>query len=179
MASLGRCLRVGRPFTASVIAKQVSRTVACQPKIQLDARQFSSTSQYLVRKYTKDHEWIDLKGDGKHATIGISQYAADQLGDVVYVELPTDGLKVKKGDPMGAIESVKSAADINAPISCQVKDVNLLLEEKPGTVNKVPEDDSPGGGWFAKVILDEDINNELEDLMDAEEYQAFVTSEEH
>ena len=110
--------------------------------------------------------------------IGLSQYAAEELGDVVYVELPEEGREVGKGDAIGAVESVKSAADINAPISCKITHVNRLLEEKPGTINQVPEDDSHGGGWIAKVEVGEAGVKELEGLMDAEAYKAY-TSEEH
>ena len=131
-----------------------------------------------VRKYTKDHEWVDLSADNKTGVIGISEYAAEALGDVVYVELPEKGKVVKAGDAIGAVESVKSAADINAPISCKITDVNFLLEEKPGTINQVPEDDSHGGGWIAKVTVDEQGVKDLEGLMGVEEYKTFTAGEE-
>lgn len=111
--------------------------------------------------------------------IGISEYAAEALGDVVYVELPEEGKEVKAGDAIGAVESVKSAADINAPISCRITHVNVVLEEKPGTINQVPEDDSHGGGWIAKVQVDEDGVKDLEALMDAEAYKKFTAEQEH
>ena len=130
-----------------------------------------------VRRYTKDHEWIDLSADKTSGVIGVSEYAAEELGDVVYVELPEEGRAVGAGDAIGAIESVKSAADINAPVACRVTSVNRLLEEKPGTINQVPEDDSHGGGWLAKVAVDEQGVKEFESLMDAEEYKAFTGSE--
>lgn len=109
--------------------------------------------------------------------IGISEYAAEALGDVVYVELPEEGKEVEAGDAIGAVESVKSAADINAPVACKVTHINLELEEKPNTINKVPEDDSAGGGWIAKVSLDEQGVKDLAGLMDAEEYKAFTATE--
>lgn len=109
--------------------------------------------------------------------IGISEYAAEALGDVVYVELPEEGREVQAGDAIGAVESVKSAADINAPIACRITHVNSELEEKPGSINKVPEDDSAGGGWIAKVAVDEEGVKDLEALMGAEEYKAFTASE--
>lgn len=134
----------------------------------------------LARKYTKDHEWIDLSADNKTGTVGISAYAAEQLGDVVYVELPEAGADfVEQGDAIGAVESVKSASDINAPIRLKVTAVNELLEEKPSTINKVPEDDSNGGGWIAKVEVDEEGVKQLDTLMDAEAYKVFAGSEEH
>jgi len=132
-----------------------------------------------IRKYTKDHEWIDLSADHKTGVIGISEYAAEALGDVVYVELPDTGKSVKQGDAIGAVESVKSAADINAPISCTITHVNHVLEEKPGTINQVPEDDSHGGGWIAKVQVDEQGVQDLEALMDSEKYKEFTATEEH
>lgn len=132
-----------------------------------------------MRKYTKDHEWIDLSADNKTGVIGISEYAAEQLGDVVYVELPEEGATVSAGDAIGAVESVKSAADINAPISCKVTQVNIDLEEKPSKINKVPEDDSHGGGWLARVEVDEQGVQDMEALMDAEAYKEFVAGEEH
>jgi glycine cleavage system H protein len=130
-----------------------------------------------IRKYTKDHEWIDLNADKKTGVIGISEYAAEQLGDVVYVELPIEGDSVAAGDAMGAVESVKSASDINAPISCKITQVNILLEEKPGTINQVPEDDSHGGGWIARVEVTDKALEEMDTLMDADAYKAFTSAE--
>ena len=132
-----------------------------------------------IRKYTKDHEWIDLSADNKTGVIGISEYAAEALGDVVYVELPEENTVLEKGDTLGAVESVKSAADINSPITCTVTASNMALEEKPGTINQVPEDDSHGGGWIAKVAVDEQGVKDFESLMDAEAYKAFTATEEH
>lgn len=108
--------------------------------------------------------------------IGISEYAAEALGDVVYVELPEEGKQVEAGDAIGAVESVKSAADINAPIACRITHVNMELEEKPGTINKVPEDDSAGGGWIAKVTVSEAGVKGLDNLMSVEEYKAFTAA---
>jgi glycine cleavage system H protein len=127
-----------------------------------------------AKKYTKEHEWIELSSDKKTGTIGISDYAAHALGDVVYVELPTTPMDVAAGDSIGAVESVKSASDINSPITCTVTEVNSLLEEKPGTINKGPEDTSTGGGWVAKVKVDEEGVKDLDGLMDEEAYKKFV-----
>jgi len=130
----------------------------------------------LLRKYTKEHEWIDLSADHKSAIVGISEYAAEQLGDVVYVELPeTSGDFLEQGDAIGAVESVKSASDILAPVSCKVVAVNKILEEKPSTINQVPEDDSHGGGWIAKVEIGEEGVKQMDALMDAEAYKTFVS----
>ncbi|KAG6029147.1 hypothetical protein E4U41_000463 [Claviceps citrina] len=139
-------------------------------------RTFSTTRMGLIKKYTKDHEWIDLSADRKSGAYGISEYAAEQLGDVVYVELPkTTGDFIEQGDFAGAVESVKSASDVNAPIRCKVVQGNDLLEEKPATINKVPEDDSNGGGWIAKIEVDEVGAKQYDELMDAEAYKAFVS----
>jgi glycine cleavage system H protein len=132
-----------------------------------------------VRKYTKDHEWIDLNADNTTGVIGISEFAAEALGDVVYVELPAEGKEVGQGDAIGAVESVKSAADINAPVACKVTHVNNNLEEKPGTINQTPEDDSAGGGWIAKVQVDAQGVKEFEELMSAEDYKAFTATDDH
>jgi glycine cleavage system H protein len=113
----------------------------------------------------------------KHGVVGISEYAAKQLGDVVFVELPEEGKVVSAGDAIGAVESVKSAADINSPVSGKVTAINLVLEETPATINKVPEDDSNGGGWIAKLQLSDDGAKEIENLMDAEAYAEFIATE--
>ncbi|GAO15352.1 hypothetical protein UVI_02010170 [Ustilaginoidea virens] len=130
----------------------------------------------LAKRYTIEHEWVDLSADRKSATIGISQYAAEQLGDVVYVEPPENlGETVQQGDAVGAVESVKSASDINAPIKCKIVQSNTLLEQSPATINKVPEDDSAGGGWVIKAEVDEEGAKQYDGLMDAEAYKAFIS----
>lgn len=128
----------------------------------------------LEKRYTKDHEWVDINVQKKTGVVGISEYAAEQLGDVVYVELPEADDWIEQGDAIGAVESVKSASDIHTPVRCKITQVNTALEEKPAIINKVPEDDSAGGGWLAKVEVDEASIKEYEGLMDAEAYQAFT-----
>ena len=146
------------------------------PVARMPFRSFTTTRMSLLRKYTKDHEWVDLAADHKSAVVGISEYASEQLGDVVYVELPeVHGEFVDQGDAIGAVESVKSASDINAPIRARVTAVNQALEEKPATINQVPEDDSHGGGWIARIDVDEEGVKQFNDLMDAEAYKAFTT----
>lgn len=167
-------MRVARPSALSAFRQ----TTCARPVHSFNAaRTFSVTATNPIRKYTKDHEWIDLSADNKTGVIGISEYAAEALGDVVYVELPEEGRVVKAGDAVGAVESVKSAADINAPIACRVTHVNLELEDKPSNVNKVPEDDSAGGGWIVKVAVDEAGVKDFESLMSSDEYKAFTASE--
>ncbi|KAJ9618922.1 glycine cleavage system H-protein subunit [Taxawa tesnikishii (nom. ined.)] len=134
-------------------------------------RRFSSVRAPWVKKYTQDHEWIELSDDGEIGTIGVSEYAANALGDVVFVELPTADLEVSAGDSIGAVESVKSASDIMTPVSGTITEGNSLLEDKPGTINKSPE----GEGWIAKIRVKS--KDELEGLMDAQAYKDFTELE--
>lgn len=117
-------------------------------------------------KYTEDHEWVRL--DDGVATIGISKYAAEQLGDVVYVELPAIGAKVAKGQEMAVVESAKAASDVYAPIGGEIVAVNEALTGAPETVNAGPE----GEGWFVKMRPDNPAD--LDALMDAGAYAAYV-----
>ncbi len=117
-------------------------------------------------KYTKDHEYIRVDGDT--GTIGISHYAQEQLGDVVFVELPSAGKAVKKGDSAAVVESVKAASDIYAPVSGEVTAANPDLEGAPATVN----DDPAGKGWFFKIRIANP--SELDGLMDEAAYKAFL-----
>jgi len=120
-------------------------------------------------KYTKEHEWI--KVDGKIATMGITDYAQEQMGDIVYVELPDDGELISKGDAFGVVESVKSVSDVYAPISGKVVEINEPLKDNPETVNEDPYNE----GWICKIEMSD--TNELNDLMDAKEYEEFVSEE--
>ena len=117
-------------------------------------------------KFTRDHEWVELAGDV--ATVGITPYAAEQLGDVVFVELPEVGRQVKKGDGLAVVESVKAASDVYAPISGEVIEANPDISGAPETVNQDPQ----GGGWFAKIRLAD--TSEVEALMDKSAYDQFV-----
>ena len=116
-------------------------------------------------KYTKDHEWIDLTGD--KGRVGITDYAQQQLGDVVYVELPEVGAKLKQGQSFGTIESVKAVSELYAPISGEVVEVNAALKEKPEVVNA-----DPHGAWMIVVRLTN--AGESDALLDASQYQALV-----
>jgi glycine cleavage system H protein len=117
-------------------------------------------------KYTKDHEYIRIDGDV--GTVGISHYAQEQLGDVVFVELPASGKSFKKGDSAAVVESVKAASDIYAPVSGEVTAANPDLEGAPATVN----DDPAGKGWFFKIKITNPA--ELDGLMDEAAYKAFL-----
>jgi len=121
-------------------------------------------------KYSKDHEWISVDGDV--ATIGITQHAAEQLGDLVFVELPAIGKTVAPGDEAAVVESVKAASEVYAPLSGEVVEVNTVLEGEPGKVNEAPE----GEGWFLKLKLSSP--SELDGLMDEAGYKAFVAEQE-
>ncbi|PHH93341.1 hypothetical protein CDD83_5895 [Cordyceps sp. RAO-2017] len=173
MASIACCLRAAarRPAVLRAVAAPRIAPVAARAP----ARCFSTTRMSLLRRYTKDHEWIDISADRKTGVIGISEYAAEQLGDVVYVELPEPADWIDQGDALGAVESVKSASDINAPIRCRVTQANKTLEEKPATINAVPEDDSRGGGWIVKVDVDEAGAKQFDELMDADAYKSFTS----
>ena len=120
----------------------------------------------MTTKYTKDHEYIRVEGD--IGVIGITDYAQQQLGDVVFVELPAKGKKVVKGGEAAVVESVKAASEVYAPVSGEVVEVNTALEAAPATVNE----DSTGKGWFLKMKLTN--TSELDGLMSETEYQAYL-----
>ena len=116
-------------------------------------------------RFTKDHEWVHAEGDT--ATVGISEYAQEQLGDVVFIELPNVGADIEAGGDAAVVESVKAASEVYAPIAGKIVEVNDDLEAKPGLVNESAEDQ----GWFWRMeIADAD---ELEELMSASDYKAF------
>lgn len=119
--------------------------------------------------YSEDHEWIEVDGDA--GTVGITDFAQEQLGDVVFVELPEVGRIVIKGDDMAVVESVKAASEVYAPVGGEVVAVNGALEDNPATVNE----DAQGDGWFVRLRLADAA--ELEDLMDAEAYAAFAENQ--
>lgn len=122
----------------------------------------------MSRFYTDEHEWIDV--DGNAATVGITAYAQEQLGDIVFVEVPAEGTKVTKGGDAAVVESVKAASDVYAPVSGTITEGNAALGDDPSLVNSDPE----GSGWFFKLELD-DVD-QLDGLMDADAYKAFVAS---
>ena len=120
-------------------------------------------------KYTGEHEWVMVEGG--IATIGISDFAQDQLGDVVFVELPERGRRLAKGDEAAVIESVKAASEVYAPVSGEVVDVNDALGDDPATVNSDPT----GKGWFIKIKLSD--RSELDGLMDQQAYDKFTAEQ--
>ena len=118
-------------------------------------------------KYSEDHEWVDAKEDDL-VVIGITDFAQEQLGDLVYVELPEVGDECTKGENISVIESVKAASDLVAPVSGSIIEVNSRLEDEPEIVTE----DSMGEGWFIKVKLSDP--SELDELMDEEAYNALI-----
>ncbi|MCB2014369.1 MAG: glycine cleavage system protein GcvH [Sphingobium sp.] len=120
----------------------------------------------MSRYFSEDHEWVDVEGE--IATVGITDYAQGQLGDIVFVELPAEGATFSKGDDAAVVESVKAASDVYSPISGEVVEVNGDLEEDPALVNNDAEDE----GWFFKLRLSD--ASELEGLMNESAYAKFV-----
>lgn len=120
----------------------------------------------MSRYYTQEHEWIDVSGDV--GTVGITDYAQGQLGDIVFVELPDEGKVLEKGNEAAVVESVKAASDIYAPVSGEVLEANDALTDDPALVNSDAEED----GWFFRLTLTD--ASELDDLMDEAAYKKFV-----
>lgn len=122
----------------------------------------------MPRYFTEDHEWIDVDGD--NATVGITDYAQSQLGDVVFVEVPQAGTTLSKGGDAAVVESVKAASDVYAPVDGTVSEGNAALEDDPSLVNT----DAEGAGWFFRMTLSDP--SQLEGLMDAVAYKEFVAT---
>lgn len=119
----------------------------------------------MTRYFTQDHEWIEVDGDT--ATVGITDYAQGQLGDIVFVEVPSEGTALSKGGEAAVVESVKAASDVYSPVSGTVTEGNPSLEDDPALVNTAPE----GDGWFFKLTISD--AGELDGLMDEAAYKAF------
>jgi glycine cleavage system H protein len=126
----------------------------------------SAEEAAMSRYFTEDHEWIEL--DGEIGTVGITDYAQGQLGDIVFVDVPEEGKELTKGDEAAVVESVKAASDVYSPVSGTVIEGNPALEDSPALVNEDPE----GDGWFFKLTLTD--TSELDGLMDEGAYEAFV-----
>lgn len=118
--------------------------------------------------YTKEHEWIDI--DGKIGTVGITDYAQSALGDITYVELPSDGTDVEQFEQLTSIESVKSASDIFSPISGKIEEVNEELREDPALINR----DCYEKGWIARILISDE--DETSNLLTADEYRSYLES---
>jgi glycine cleavage system H protein len=124
----------------------------------------------MTRYFTKDHEWIEA--DGTSATVGITDYAQEQLGDLVFVELPESGKELSKGAEAAVVESVKAASEVYAPVSGTVTEGNEQLVESPELVNS----DAEGDGWFFRLTLSDP--SELDGLMDADAYKTFLSEQD-
>mgnify|MGYP000318314434 CR=1 FL=1 len=122
----------------------------------------------MTRYFTQEHEWLDVEGDT--ATVGITDYAQSQLGDVVFVEVPSAGTQVSKGGDAAVVESVKAASDVYAPVSGEVTEGNAALEGEPSLVNSAAESD----GWFFRMKLTD--TSELDGLMDDAAYRDFCAN---
>jgi len=122
------------------------------------------------RRYTKEHEWIRMEGNA--GTIGITEYAQHELGDVVFVELPKPGARLKSGQTMGTVESVKAVSDIFSPVSGEVIEINETLAQSPEQINKDPH----GAAWLVKIRLDN--SQEAAALMDAAAYEAYIAEKD-
>lgn len=120
----------------------------------------------MTRYFTEDHEWIEIDGD--IATVGITEYAQEQLGDIVFVETPDEGRELDKGDEAAVVESVKAASDVYSPVGGTVLEGNPALEEDPALVNTSPEED----GWFFRLTIADE--GELDGLMTESKYKEFV-----
>ena len=119
-----------------------------------------------MKYYTEDHEWVEIVGD--EATVGISEYAADELGDITYVELPEEEDDFIIGDRLGEVESVNSSSDIYSPISGTVSQVNEALTDEPGLINESPEEK----GWLCRLINFD--SSELDDMMNEDAYRKYL-----
>ncbi len=122
------------------------------------------------RRYTRTDEWLQI--EGSYGLIGISDYAQDTLSDIVYVELPSVGDTIEQGKPFGVVESVKAASDLLMPVAGEVTEVNDSVVDKPESLNSDPYDN-----WLIKVLIS-DVG-QLQDLMDADAYEAYLSSREH
>ncbi|KAJ5658418.1 uncharacterized protein N7484_002067 [Penicillium longicatenatum] len=161
--------RAFRPLTSRALAqKPLVSSCRATPAFRFPrgTRSFSQSPLAQVKKYTESHEWIELADGKKTAKIGITKYAAHSLGDVVYVELPEEDLEVSAGDPVGAVESVKSASDVLSPIAGKVIRGNAVLEDNAKTINSSPEQD----GWIAEIEVSDSA--EVDGLMSEETYLA-------
>lgn len=141
------------------------RTELCSSSYQLKRHLHVTRRLLAERHFTKKHEWISV--DNGVGTVGVTDYAQEQLGDIVYVQLPDIGLEVEDGEVFGALESVKAAADVYSPVSGTIAEINGLLEENPELVNKSPYDD----GWLVKIQLTEAMQP---GLLSEEEYDQFI-----
>ncbi|KAF7594680.1 glycine cleavage system H-protein subunit [Aspergillus hancockii] len=173
MSAVARSIR---PFASRVLSQKlplagVRRVSPAAGFPRGSMRSFSQSPFLEVKKYTESHEWIELADNGKTAKIGITEYAAKSLGDVVFVELPEVGLEVSAGEPVGAVESVKSASDVLSPVAGTVIQGNKILDDKAKFINESPE----GDAWIAEIEVSDAA--ELDGLLDAKAYKETIDDE--
>ncbi|KAJ5450134.1 Glycine cleavage system H protein [Penicillium daleae] len=164
MASIARSVR---PFASQALAqKPLASACRVAPAFRFPrgTRSFSQSPLAQVKKYTESHEWIELIDGSNTAKIGITKYAAHSLGDVVFVELPEADLEVGAGEPVGAVESVKSASDVLSPVAGTVIRGNAVLEDNAKTINASPEEE----GWIAEIEVKDPAS--LDALLDEAAY---------
>ncbi|KAI0673499.1 glycine cleavage H-protein-domain-containing protein [Trametes maxima] len=155
-------------------ARAGSSALRASPRAAPSARVFRPTPfvrTLITKKYTEDHEAVVFDDQTQIGTVSITDYAQSSLGDVVYVELPATGSEIAQGDQIGAVESVKAASDIFAPISGTVEEINEKLNDQPGLLNKSPEEK----GWLCKIKVSDP--SELDKLMTEEEYKKHCESD--
>ncbi|KAK1925672.1 putative glycine dehydrogenase [Papiliotrema laurentii] len=150
-----------RPVLRSAARPTCLLRAGPKPLAKVTAIRFASTT-----RYTTDHEWVTFDTDSNIGTVGITDYAQKALGDVVFVELPSVGSEIAQGDAIGAVESVKAASDIYAPVAGVVEEINEALNDTPSLLNKKPESD----GWLARIKLTDPA--EFEALLSDEAYKA-------
>ncbi|KAI6197995.1 Glycine cleavage system H protein [Aphelenchoides besseyi] len=159
------------PQCARLYCRIIQRTFSLTPRACGELGRGTGPGGPADRYYTKRHEWIRFDEEKKIGTVGISEFAQEALGDVVYVELPELGAQLERGDTAGAIESVKAASDVYAPISGKVTDRNSKIEETPTLINKSPYDK----GWLFKLEVKDEA--QIKDLMNEASYEVFRSQE--
>merc|ERR1712147_591889 len=170
MGSLGRLGILSRKGVTLITKSTSSTTMLRQePFMGNHLRGLATSARREERFFTKKHEWVEV--DGAKGTVGISKYAADALGDVVYAQLPEPGDTIAAGDECGALESVKAASEVYSPMSGTVTEKNLVVEDGPALINQNAED----GGWLFKMDLT--ATDEVSDLMNSAAYETYLKEE--
>merc|ERR1711872_649091 len=173
MAAMGSLGRVGilsrRGVTLITKSTSSTTTILRHEHIMGNTRTLLTSARRDERFFTKKHEWVEV--DGGKGTVGISKYAADALGDVVYAQLPEPGDTIAAGDECGALESVKAASEVYSPMSGTVTEKNLVVEDGPALINQNAEDE----GWLFKMDLT--ATDEVSELMNSAAYETYLKEE--
>ncbi|KAF3093901.1 glycine cleavage system H-protein subunit [Orbilia oligospora] len=174
MASTLRIVSRALPRASGTLCRATSAAPVRILGAPLSRRHLSGTAARfeIIKRYTEDHEWISYDTDTGIGTIGITNYAQEKLGEVVFIELPEIDSTVEADDSIGAVESVKSASDIMSPVTGEVIEVNDALSEKPKLINEDPEG---GDGWIVKIeVAEGEVQRLQEELMDEAAYERFT-----